>query len=307
VSILAELPEAAAVAIIRLRSLGDCVLTTPAIRLLKQFRPDLRVAVVVEERFADVYAGNPDVSAILPPSMFALRRFSPDLVVNLHGGTRSLTLTAASGAQLRAGFAHLRGSGIYNLRVPTAQTILGVERRVHTAEHVASVMFWLGVPRTDIPRARLFVRNMPEPPGPGNCAVIHAVAATPEKTWPAERFIAVARELREHGVEPVYIGGPGDDLSAFAEFRTAAGQSLERTKSLLASASLFVGNDSGPAHMAAAFGVPVVVLFGPSDSTVWAPWRTEFELLQANPIDGIGTSAVLAAAQKLLARPEVRR
>ena len=39
-------------------------------------------------------------------------------------------------------------------------------------------------------------------------------------------------------------------------------------------ASLFVGNDSGPAHMAAAFGVPVVVLFGPSDPVTWAPWRT---------------------------------
>jgi ADP-heptose:LPS heptosyltransferase len=104
--------------------------------------------------------------------------------------------------------------------------------------------------------------------------VIHPVAATTEKTWPAERFLAVARRVA-HEYEPLFIGGPGDDLSAFSEFKTIAGAPLQKTKALLAGASLFLGNDSGPAHMAAAFGVPVVVLFGPSDPVVWAPWQVE--------------------------------
>ena len=50
----------------------------------------------------------------------------------------------------------------------------------------------------------------------------------------------------------------------------------------MAGAQLFIGNDSGPAHIAAAFGVPVVVLFGPSDPVNWAPWRTEAQVL-TNP------------------------
>ncbi len=295
-SILAGLPEAAAVAIVRLRSLGDCVLTTPAIRLLKASRPDLRVGVVVEDRFREVFAGNLDISAILPPSLVAVRRFRPELVINLHGGTRSLTLTAGSGARFRAGFSHLRGAGIHNLRVPTAQEILGINRTVHTAEHLASVMFWLGATRAEIPRAQVFATE-PSPVA-GRYAVIHAVAAMPDKTWPAERFVALSERLDR---EPVFVGAPSDDLSAFSRFRTVRGP-LEQTKALIAGASLFIGNDSGPAHIAAAFGVPTVVLFGPSDATIWAPWRTESQVLQANPIDGIAVESVLAATQQVAAR-----
>jgi heptosyltransferase-3 len=294
VSILAELPEAAAVAIIRLRSLGDCVLTTPAIHLLKQSRPDLRIGVVVEDRFRDVFTGNDDVTAILRPSLLAMRRFAPELVINLHGGTRSLTLAAGSGARHRAGFAHLRGKGIHNLLIPTAQEILGIERRVHTAEHLASVMFWLGADRAEIPRARLVVS---EPsPVQGHYAVIHPVASMPDKTWPHEKFEAVAERL---GIEPVFVAGAADDLSQFSRFRILTGMPLERTKALLSGAALFIGNDSGPAHMAAAFGIPVVVLFGPSDPTVWAPWRTAAEVLQAIPISDIAVDSVLEAGARL--------
>ena len=67
-SALNTLPENARVAVIRLRSLGDCVLTTPALALLKKARPDLRVAVVVEPRFAPVFEDNPDISDLLNPS-----------------------------------------------------------------------------------------------------------------------------------------------------------------------------------------------------------------------------------------------
>ena len=66
--VLERLPNRARVAVIRLRSLGDCVLTTPALDILKHGRPDLRVAVVVEDRFAPVFEGNDAVETQLPPS-----------------------------------------------------------------------------------------------------------------------------------------------------------------------------------------------------------------------------------------------
>lgn len=296
-SALATLPPAAAVALIRLRSLGDCVLTTPAIHILKTSRPDLRIGVVVEDRFRAVFDGNPDLAEILPPSLRAVRSFKPELIINLHGGTRSLTLTAASGARLRAGFAHLRGTSVYNLRVPTAQKILGINRRVHTAEHIASVMFWLGAKQQPIGRARLFC-----PPLVSDAiAVVHPLAATPEKTWPAEHFLRVAELVQQQaGLEPVFIGAPGEDLSRFAQFRTVSGP-LEETKALIAGARLFIGNDSGPAHIAAAFGVPSTVIFGPSDAEVWAPWRTEAAVLKAEPISQITPDEVSEKLHHLLA------
>jgi ADP-heptose:LPS heptosyltransferase len=57
-------------------------------------------------------------------------------------------------------------------------------------------------------------------------------------------------------------------------YRTLPGASLAEVKAVLSRAALFLGNDSGPAHMAAAFGVPVVVLFDASDPDIWGPWRT---------------------------------
>ncbi len=264
-------------AVVRLRSLGDCVLTTPALQILKRARPDVRLAVVVEDRFRAVFEGNPDVECLLPPQLGELRRWRPRLCLNLHGGTRSAWMTALSGARLRAGFAHFRHGAVYNVRIPRAQEILGVERKAHTAEHLASAMFYLGAPVCEIPRARLAAEGA----FPGGCAVLHPVAATPEKTWAAAGFVEVAHHLRRSGLEPVFIGGAADDLSPFAGFRTLRGAPLGEIKNLLAGASLFIGNDSGPAHMAAAFGLPVVVVFGASDPEIWGPWRTASEVIAA--------------------------
>ena len=78
---LEKLPSGAKVLIIRLRSLGDCVLTTPAIHILKQSRPDLRVGVMVEDRFAEIFRGNPDVNAVLAALARHGGRFRPQLAL----------------------------------------------------------------------------------------------------------------------------------------------------------------------------------------------------------------------------------
>lgn len=292
---LDRLPSGAKVLIIRLRSLGDCVLTTPAIHLLKAHRPDLRVTVMVEDRFADIFRGNPDVNAVMPPHPAAALVWNPKLTINFHGGARSMWLTLASTARYRAGFGHFRNRSIYNLPVPRAQEILGEERTVHTAEHMASAMFWLGVPRMEIPRARLFA---PAAPSEKPYAVFHALASAASKSWPADRFLAIARSLQH--MEPVFIGGPGDDLTPFREFRTEVNHSLRDTLALVQSASLFIGNDSGPAHIAAAFNIPLVVLFGESDPVIWAPWRAHAQTLVANgPMDRIQTTQVRDAIESL--------
>jgi heptosyltransferase-3 len=245
------------------------------------------------------------VDEILPPSARAVAKWHPKMALNFHGGSRSMWLTAASGAAIKAGFAHHAYSFLYNVKIPRAQEILGEERRVHTAEHLASAMFWMGVPRTEIPRARLSAGMTAQPAPPtGAYAVFHPFASTPEKTWPPERFIAVAEHLRARaGLEPVFLAGPADDPGPFVRFRVYRNAPLTQVKSIMAGAQVFVGNDSGPAHIAAAFGVPVVVLFGPSDPTNWAPWRTEAHVL-TNPdaIGRISVEEVIAAAESLRVR-----
>ena len=278
--VLDELPSGARVLFIRLRSLGDCVLTTPALALLHAHRPDLHVGVMVESRFAGVYDGNPAVNEILPPSRFLAYQFNPSLTVNLHGGPQSAQMTLASFARRRAGFGHYRTRYPYNLLIPRAQEILGEERTVHTAEHVASALFWLGVPKQEIPRASLFVSGHPQQKAPR--AIIHPFASAPGKAWPVDRFAGLAQWLRDDVKLPVtLIGAESDDFAPFSSFEVLRGADLDDLKRALRSATLFVGNDSGPAHMAAAFGLPVVVLYGSADPVVWAPWRTRSESIIA--------------------------
>jgi len=298
--VLDRIPRGARIAVVRLRSMGDCVLTTPAIEILKDARPDLTIGVVVEDRFAAIFEGNPAISAILAPSYSAIFAWRPALCLNFHGGTRSMLLTLASRAPVRAGFGHHRGAALYNVRIPRAQEILDVERTVHTAEHLASAMFHLGCPLQEIPRARLFAELRPDA---GRYAVLHPAAALPYKTWRAEGFLEVADYIqRTFSIEPVFIGGPADDMTPFHQYRSLVGAPLGRVKSLLAAASLFVGNDSGPAHIAAAFDVPLVVLFARLDhQLVWAPWRASASRTLVSPqgISGIRTADVIAAVSQL--------
>jgi ADP-heptose:LPS heptosyltransferase len=69
---------------------------------------------------------------------------------------------------------------------------------------------------------------------------------------------------------------------------------------LLSKAAVFIGNDSGPAHVAAAFGVPSIVLFSTSNPAIWGPWRTESEIIVARDgLKGVSVSRVVAALERL--------
>ncbi len=293
--VLSQIQQEATVAVIRLRSLGDTVLTTPALALLKRHRPGLRLVVVLEKPFDELLEGNPDISSVIPlrrgaglwdryEVLRAIRQQKPSLCLNLHGGSTSAWLTAFSGARFRAGFGHFRPALPYNVRIPRAQHILGRSDNdpVHTAEHHASAMFHLGVPAAEIPRAVLDAEpSSRETP----YAVLHVSAAYFTKQWAAERFRRVATWIREtHSLEPVIITGPGESeiLKKFSAFESLDSLSIRALKSLLAGARLFLGNDSGPAHIAAAFGVPCVLVFGSSNSAVWRPWQTEHEVVETD-------------------------
>jgi heptosyltransferase III len=106
--------------------------------------------------------------------------------------------------------------------------------------------------------------------------------------------------MQAAGLEPMIVAGPADDAAPFSKFQVLRNPPLSALKSLMSGAALFIGNDSGPAHVAAAFGVPVVVLFGASDAVTWAPWRTEARVLTSNgSISEIAVDEVMTAAEAL--------
>ncbi|MGH9327102.1 MAG: glycosyltransferase family 9 protein [Terriglobia bacterium] len=301
VSLLPDLPIGARVLIVRLRSLGDIVLLTPSLRLLKEWRPDLRFSVVAEKRFHPLLAGNPNLEEVLDAgegrcwqkparelrAALDLRKRNFSLCVNLHGGPTSAFLTRLSGARWKAGFEHFRNSGLYDILIPDARRILN-QAIVHTAEHQASAFFWLGLPRRRIPAAELFVSPAAEARWNEvlkrlevtEYALLHPPALYATKAWPAERFARLGRYFEEEmALSTVFSCGPGESPS-LDEVESASGHPIRRLDqpelsvfmASISRARLFVGNDSGPAHMAAAFERPLVVIFGSSNSKIWHPW-----------------------------------
>ncbi len=291
--VLARLGPAPSIVLVRLRSLGDTVLATPSFAMLRRAIPGATIHVAMDRKFADVLAGNPDIDGVLEVSSPAgalakarllrrIRALRPSLCLDMHGGSTAAWLTALSGARWRAGFAHFRHSWAYNERIPRAQEVLRrpPASKVHTAEHHAAAMIHLGVGEGAIPPARLDAEPASDRSG---YAVLHVGAAYSTKRWATEHFRAVATEIKKlHCLDPVFVAGPGDtDLSErLSGFEIRAGLSLAALKSLLAGARLFVGNDSGPAHVAAAFAVPCAVVFGSSDSAVWHPWKTAHRVIE---------------------------
>jgi ADP-heptose:LPS heptosyltransferase len=301
-SLLPDLPAHSRILVIRLRSIGDIVLLTPALHLLKTWRPDLFASVLVEPRFRELLEGNPDVDEVLSPgggsvkavshlsAALGLRRKKFALCINLHGGPTSRFLTRMCGARIKVGFEHFRSPGHYQVLVPDARQILG-QPTIHTAEHQACAFFYLGLPRREIPRARILVSaehrawwkhrctSLGLAPGDGY-VVIHPSALYATKQWEAEKFAQLAAALeREIGLKPVFSCGPGEGAvldaiqnASGSPIRRLEGMRLGQFAAALADARLFVGNDSGPAHMAAALSRPLVVIFGSSSSTIWGPW-----------------------------------
>ena len=152
-----------------------------------------------------------------------------------------------------------------------------------------------GVPRVPVP-----LKTVPRNPLAaiadsmvGGYAVIHPFSGGRKKNWPLESFRAVAERLA--GVMEVrWCAGPEEELDGAWRF--------ERTGGLiefLAGARVYLGNDSGPTHLAAAVGTPVVAMFGPSDARVWAP-RGEFvEVLNFQARPNEVAEAVLRAGNRL--------
>ena len=105
----------------------------------------------------------------------------------------------------------------------------------------------------------------------GNFAAIHPFSGSPGKNWPLEKFQAMARKL-ERAMPVRWCAGPEDPpLNALPPADCVHIADLYELACWLASARLYIGNDSSITHLAAAVGTPVLALFGPTDPAVWAP------------------------------------
>jgi ADP-heptose:LPS heptosyltransferase len=144
---------------------------------------------------------------------------------------------------------------------------------------------------------------------PDGSVLLHPGSGAAFKCWPAERFLELGRRLSGTGEPVTFVVGEAelDRWPARALDALAAVGRLQRPQDLVAlcelvhRASLFIGNDSGPAHLAGILGVPTIALFGPTTPRIWKPLGPRVTAVEARTLDGIDVGDVLAAAAKLKA------
>jgi lipopolysaccharide heptosyltransferase II len=286
--------------LIRLRSIGDTVLMTASLGALKSWRPDIEIAVLSEPLAAPVLEDHPLVDKLIIAGkslasrsrlVLGLRRERFDVAFNMHGGTTATMLAALSGAKHTAGYKGHRQSWMLSLRAPSPDVILG-RARLHSVEQQLALLHWTGVPwpaaRPQLhlvvcPEAKARLREKLKAIGVSERAAFACLspsAAMESKRWATAGFATVSDHLSRHwNLQSVIIAGPGQeqiarDVAAAArrEAKVLAGLSLKELIALTGLAQIFVGNDSGPMHIAAALKRPLVAVFGSSSTDVWSPW-----------------------------------
>ena len=306
------------VLVVKLRSIGDTVLATPSLTALKRFRPDARIDILLEDWVASLLDGFEDVDDVIsvgPGGLSRLktardlRRRRYDVAFNLHGGTTGTFFTYASGARDRIGYREYQYSFLYNHLLGSASEFFD-KPNPHSVEQQLALLGFVGVPIDSGLRTHLTVtdsansaivnklsRSAIRNPESG-IALMHPAAAFTTKQWATEHFARTAEYLHEKGLQTVAIAAKNErhvleklNRESKVPVITFDNLSLPEITALASKAKLFVGNDSGVAHIAAAANIPSVVIFGSSNRDNWRPWTNApseviFEPFSCQPCPG---------------------
>jgi 3-deoxy-D-manno-octulosonic-acid transferase/heptosyltransferase-1 len=295
--------------IVKLSAIGDVIHTLPALTALRRHYPDAQIDWLVENAAADLVQGHAALNRILiwrrgefvnlvkagklssagrlfSSLLVQLREARYDLILDFQALLKSSLWIFLAKGRRKAGFGqgmeHSEKSYLFlNERIPA------VSMEVHALDRGLTLLRALGIPDMqvfyDLPIGKndaaaaqqLLLENGVQPDQP--LVAINPVAKWPTKLWTAKQFEELAERLLERGFQVVFTGSREDraliDKMAgklgSSVIRLEGRTSLKVLAAVYRSANAVVSTDTGPMHLAAAVGTPVVALFGPT-----APWRT---------------------------------
>ncbi len=297
--------------LIRRRYLGDIVLLGSVTRNLRLHWPDAHLTALTEAAFAGVIPLNPDLNAALtfprragewPGFVHTLRRGRFTHVLDFDNTEKTALVTRLTGAIVRATFDRERIVHRFGrLYTHAAKVTNAFYDSNHVTETYLALPAAVGVP--------IVSRDVRLVPGASDVAVAQNLTGGPKskiknrksrillhpgsrslhRIWPAERFAAVCDRLQDaFGVQVFLTAGPHeqhlvDNIRRQAKTHVVALNSAAHVgalAALLAQCDLFLCHDSGPMHLAAAVGTPVVALFGSQNATLWRPLGEQHTVLQ---------------------------
>jgi len=297
--------------IVRLTAIGDVLHTLPVLCALRNHLPGAEIGWMVEGRAGTLLEGHPALDRLIrvprkwlksPSKVWQIRRelreFSPDVTIDVQGLMRSAVAARLSGARRRIGFGCEKGRE----RSPWLNNELVHSTSAHIIDANLELLQPLGIqnpqvrfdlPETDEDRQAveqiLRTLNLNSP-----FAVINVGAGWPSKLWRMDRYAAVTRYLKQRFDLPSLVVWAGEEERAAATDVVDSGFSavmapdttLRELASLCRRATLFVGSDTGPLHLAAAVGTPCVGLYGPMPAERNGPYGPQHVALQKASYQG---------------------
>jgi heptosyltransferase-3 len=304
------------VLVIRRRYLGDIVLLGSVLRNIRMRWPRAWVTVLTESSYTGVLRLNPDVDAALTfprrtsgwiAFVRGLRRIGYTHVLDFDNTDKTALVTRLTGARVRATF----NRELIPFRYGWAYTHAAkVTNAFYDSHHITET--YLALPAAaGIPISSREIRLVAPPdelanaqrlvPRGGNKVLVHPGTRSPFRVWPVERFADICDRLQDDlGAQVFLTAGPGEQplveqIHSHARshlIRLEPPLEVGRLAALLAQFDVFLCHDSGPMHVAAAVGTPVVALFGSQNATIWRPLGLRHTVLQTPlPCECIGPAA----------------
>lgn len=270
--------------------IGDSVLTTPLVRKTAKLFPDAKILVITRPQTEDIFRPMKEVSEIILnektgwnkifgvwKTAKAIRKAGVDILLVPHRSFRSALIAWLSRVPVRIGFTSSEGWFLYTKTVPFSWMIHDAERNLSLLQGIVKEKFTaekLNMRYTTTAEENV-ARLMKDFNLEGKILVgIHAASAWPTKCWPMEYFVQLISRLQtELGVQAVLVGGGKKDadigekicqLSQGHAANLCGKTSLADLMAFMQHFKLFITNDSGPMHIATAFDVPTLAIFGPT-------------------------------------------
>ncbi len=281
--------------ILRGGALGDFIVTLPALTALRERWPDAEIELVGYPNLARLASEAGLVNRVtslhgagiarffslrpeFPPEQAAWIRTFDFVISYLHDPDG----TVVNNLYLAGARTVLYGS-------PLVESIHAIDQMVKPLASLALFPAGAMVRLTFGPEAVPAGRAIAAPfCGERSFAVVHPGSGSPRKNWPTAHFVTLARRLHaERGLQPIFLTGEADADVAVAlkqlapELPHLNQLELPQVARLLAAAALYLGNDSGITHLAAAMGTPTLALFGPSQPDQWAPRGDHVQVIRA--------------------------
>jgi lipopolysaccharide heptosyltransferase I len=288
--------------ILKPSSLGDIIHSLPTVAAIRDRFPKAFIGWLVKREWAGILEGHPCLDELLSfpfdmgsawPMVQEIRKRRFDLTVDLQGLLRTGLLGYLSGATDRLGFEAARELSplfyTYRVRVDD-KNLHAVDRYLLMARELGArtdlKRFDISLTERDQAKVQKMIKTVSEDQP---ILAIHTSSRQEIKRWPPERFAQVADRINQAGWGIPVLTGAEEDVKDIAEIRKRmqtdsidlSGQThLMELAALLKMSRLLITNDSGPMHLAAAVGTPVVALFGPTDPRKIGPYGRGHAVLQ---------------------------